>query len=116
MGLLDRLREGLEEALAEPVEAFRYDAGTPAPRAVPEAPERDARPPAGTRVRPEAGTGPAVRSAPAAPERKAPVARDRRHVLLSRLHDPGALREAFVIKEILDRPVGLRRMRDRKHA
>ena len=74
-----------------------------------------------------ADPGPAAASAPRPPPRHAtaawppptpPAPRDEasegsRASLLARLRSPAALREAFVIKEILDRPVGLRLPRGR---
>ena len=129
MGWLDRLREGLEEALAAEQAALREEAGT-RPRPIP---ADDARPPS------EAAPGPAPRRPPAddawpppeaapRPRRRPPAGpvaaseggapepvgeKERRRSLPARLRDPGVLREAFVVKEILDRPLGLRRGRDR---
>ena len=139
MGWLDRLREGLEEALAAEQAALREEAGT-RPRPIP---ADDARPPS------EAAPGPAHRppladdpwppseappasahrrppaddpwpppgAAPASAHRRPPAGpvgeKERRRSLPARLRDPGVLREAFVVKEILDRPLGLRPVRDR---
>ena len=130
MGWLDRLREGLEEALAAEQAALREEAGT-RPRPIP---ADDARPPS------EAAPGPASRppladdpwppskAPPASAHRRPPAGpvaaseggapepvgeKERRRSLPARLRDPGVLREAFVVKEILDRPLGLRRGRDR---
>ena len=119
MGWLDRLREGLEEALAaEQAAALREEAGTrprpPEPGAETPPPDDDPWPP------PKAAPDPAPRPSPAEPvaavaERAPePVGEaERRRSLLARLRDPGAFRDAFVMKEILDRPLGLRRGRDR---
>ena len=49
---------------------------------------------------------------PSAP-RDEEAAKGSRAALLARLRDPDSLREAFVVKEILDRPVGLRPARGR---
>ena len=121
MGWLDRLREGLEEALAaEQAAALREEAET---RPRPPAPEAETPPPDDDDPWPPpraAAPGPAPRPSPAAPvTAPAEVApepvgeAERRRTLLARLRDPGALRDAFVVKEILDRPLGLRRGRDR---
>ena len=143
MGWLDRLREGLEEALAAEqaaaqAAALREDAET---RPRPPGPAEEAPPPAGEAWPPsEAAPGPTRRPSPAddawPPPRAAPGSaplaaagragaasgggapepageNERRRSLPARLRDPGVLREAFVMKEILDRPIGLRRGRER---
>ena len=51
-------------------------------------------------------------STPSAP-RDEEAAEGSRAALLARLRSPDSLREAFVVKEILDRPVGLRPARGR---
>ena len=159
MGWLDRLREGLEEALAAEQAALREEAGT-RPRPIP---ADDARPPPGAAPAPAprrppaddpwpppgaapapaprrppaddpwpppgAAPAPAPRrppaddpwpppgAAPASAPRRPPAGpvgeKERRRSLPARLRDPGVLREAFVVKEILDRPLGLRPVRDR---
>ena len=51
--------------------------------------------------------------APASPPARDEAARGSRAALLARLRGPDALREAFIVKEILDRPVSLRPARGR---
>ena len=127
MGWLDRLREGLEEALAaEQAAALREDAGA-APR--PPAPEEEAWRSADAAPRPAEEPWPPPDAAPGPSRRRPPPSADggasadgaplpaaageRRRSLPARLRDPGVLRDAFVMKEILDRPISLRRGRDR---
>ena len=121
MSLLDQVRARLREAVAEYEAELRPGGAPHEPRT---AQDEDADFPPDADFAPEAklapGTmrGPTVRPPPlrsalaaAEPEPAAPGARTRRGALIARLRSPHALREAFVVKEILDRPVGLRRTR-----
>lgn len=117
MGLLPNFRARLKEALGERLEEWRPGGK------VPEEPSSTG-PRAAFVADPEPAAEPAPRPSPryaadapwTAPA--APASRDRadagsRAALLARLRGPDALREAFVVKEILDRPVGLRPPRGR---
>ena len=104
MGLLDRIRESLEQSLAEHEVAGAAD--RPAPLLLrEEQPATTPTPgptPAPARLR-QATPAPTVTATPA----------DWAHRLQARFRDRDALREAFVLKEVLDRPVGRGR---RRHA
>ena len=114
MRLLPNFRARLKEALGE-----RLDEWRPGGKAQAAPSEREAS--AAFIADPEPAAEPASRSRPryeAAAPWSAPAPRDEaaagsRAALLARLRDPDALREAFVVKEILDRPVGLRPLRGR---
>ena len=102
MGLLDRIRESLEQSLAEHEVAGTAD--RPAPLLLRE--EQPATTPA---------PGPTPTPAPLRQTTPAPTVTatpaDWAHRLQARFRDRDALREAFVLKEILDRPVGRGRRR-----
>lgn len=116
MSLLSNLRTRLNEALEGHAAEWRPGGD---PRAAPAARE--------TGAAFVADSGPATEPAPRSPSRHAaeawpapvpPASREEsvegsRASLLARLRSPHALREAFVVKEILDRPVGLRPPRGR---
>ncbi len=119
MSLLPNFRARLKEALGERLEEWRP--GVPGHA---EASEWDAS--EDFVADPEPAREPAPRPASrysadapwAAPVSDAPTSRDAavaapgsRAALLARLRAPDALREAFVVKEILDRPVSLRPLR-----
>ena len=91
----------------KPPTARRRDASpTPAQAA---AALRASAAPGVSRPGPVSGLGPQSRAAPARPpEAPASVLSER---IRARLRTPDALREAFVVKEVLDRPLGRRRSR-----
>ena len=117
MRLLPGFRARFKEALGERLEEWRPGGK------VPEEPLSTG-PHATFVADPEPGAEPASRpsrryaadapwTAPAAPTSRDEVVKGSRAALLARLRGPDALREAFVVKEILDRPVGLRPPRGR---
>ena len=117
MRLLPSFRARLKEAFGERLEEWR-----PGGKAR-DAPS-DWRPDAAFVADPEPAAEPAPRpspgyagappwTAPAAPASRDGADAGSRAALLARLRGPDALREAFIVKEILDRPVGLRPPRGR---
>ena len=118
MRLLPNFRARLKEALGGRLEVWR-----PGGEKVEAAPsQREAR--AAFVADPEPAAEPAFRpspsryatdywTAPASPTSRDEAAAGSRASLLARLRNPDSLREAFVVKEILDRPVGLRPPRGR---
>lgn len=117
MRLLPNFRARLKEALGERLDEWRPGGTAPeAPlRGGPDAefvadPEPAAEPASRSRFRHEAA---APWAAPPPPAPRDEAAKGSRAALLARLRGPDALREAFVVKEILDRPVGLRPPRGR---
>ena len=117
MRLLPNFRARLKEALGERLEEWR-----PGGKA-PEVPLRGG-PGAEFVADPDRATEATARTssryaadapwaAPASPAPRDEAAAGSRAALLARLRGPDALREAFVVKEILDRPVGLRPPRGR---
>jgi len=115
--LLPNFRARLKEALGERLEEWHPG------RKVPEAPLGGSSG-ASFVADPEAAAEPASRpspsryatdswTAPASPTSRDEAAAGSHASLLARLRNPDSLREAFVVKEILDRPVGLRPSRGR---
>ena len=108
MSLLSNLRTRLNEALEGHAAEWRPGGD---PRAAPTARET------GAEFRPDENTSPesAPRPKRATPSPPSPPATAAWPIdsLLARLRSPHALREAFVVKEILDRPVALRPPRGR---
>ena len=118
MGLLPNFRARLKEALGERLEEWRPGGEAQAASSARE-----------TGAEFVADPEPAPAPAPRSPPRRAaaaawtvpaptPTPREKaiagsRAALLARLRAPDALREAFVVKEILDRPVSLRPPRGR---
>ena len=118
MGLLPNFRARLKEALGERLEEWRPggERGEAAPShreahaafvADPEPAAEPASRPSSRRYATDSWT------APAPPTSRDEAASGSRAALLARLRNPDSLREAFVVKEILDRPVGLRPQRGR---
>ena len=113
MSLLPNLRARLKGAFEEHAAEWR-PGGTPHPAAAARdigaefLPDEEVRREAASRPAPRPA---AVRPSPAASVRSADAPTRPQAKLAARLRSPGALREAFVVKEILDRPVGLRPMR-----
>lgn len=112
MRLLPSFRARLKETLGERLEEWR-------PGGKAQAASPDWQPDATFVADPEPAAEPAARpssrryatdpwTAPAPPTPRDGAAAGSRAALLARLRGPDALREAFVVKEILDRPVGLR--------
>ena len=125
MGLLPNLRARLEEAFKEHAEDWRPGGAAPAHPGFDAEPVREqaAAPAAAPSPSPRPSAAPfaATSRPPAAPARgnaAHPVARGNAALspasLAARLRSPHALREAFVVKEILDLPVGLRPLRGRR--
>ena len=117
MRLLPNFRARLKEALGERLEEWRPGGK------VPEAPLGGGSGAASV-TDPEPAAAPASRpspsryatdpwTVPASPASRDDAAAGSRASLLARLRNPDSLREAFVVKEILDRPVGLRPPRGR---
>ena len=116
MRLLPNFRARLKESLGERLEEWR-----PGGKAHAASSEQGA---SAFVADPEPAAEPAARSssrryatdywtAPASPAPRDEAAAGSRAALLARLRGPDALREAFIVKEILDRPVGLRSPRGR---
>ena len=80
-------------------------------RAAPSPPSREApsRAPGRTPASPTAS----ARSTPRDPERKLPRGASRSHRLRARLRQPDSLRDLFLLREVIDRPIALRRPRRR---
>ena len=117
MRLLPGFRARFKEALGERLEEWRPGGKE---RAAPPDWQSDAAFAADPEPVTEPAPRPSSRYAEAAPwaAPAAPASRDEadagsRAALLARLRGPHALREAFIVKEILDRPVGLRPPRGR---
>jgi hypothetical protein len=79
-------------------------------REVPSPPPREAPAPARTPGAAAAG----VRSTPREPERKRANGTSRSRRLRARLRQPDSLRELFLLREVIDRPIALRRPRPRR--
>ena len=81
-------------------------------RAAPSPPSREApsRAPGRTPASPTAS----ARSTPRDPERKLPRGASRSHRLRARLRQPDSLRDLFLLREVIDRPIALRRPRSRR--
>ena len=112
MRLLPNFRARLKEALGGRLEEWRP--GGERAEAAPSQREVHAEPAAEPYPRPpprHAAAASWTAAAPPAPGDEA--AAGSRASLLARLRHPDSLREAFVVKEILDRPVGLRPPRGR---
>lgn len=112
MRLLPNFRARLKEALGGRLEEWRP--GGERTETAPSQRDAYAEPAAEPSPRPPpryAAADPWSAAAPPAPRDAA--AAGSRAALLARLRHPDSLREAFVVKEILDRPVGLRPLRGR---
>ena len=85
--------------------------GGGARRAAPSPPSREApsRAPGRTPASPTAS----ARSTPRDPERKLPRGASRSRRLRARLRQPDSLRDLFLLREVIDRPIALRRPRPR---
>ena len=120
MRLLPNFRARLEKALGERLDEWRPGGTAPDAPSDRESdaafvadaePAADAEPVSRPSSRPGATD---YRSAPASPpSSRGETDAGSRAALLARLRGPDALREAFVVKEILDRPVSLRSRRGR---
>ena len=113
MKLLPNLRARLEKAFGQHADAWRPGETPPASSGDwgPDAespPREDADREGARRPAPRASVAP-----PAAAATSGAPGASLHASLLARLRSPDALREAFVVKEILDRPVGLRPPRGR---
>ena len=110
MGLFDEIRRQLEEAAREAAGLPRREE-RPAPIVVEAPPPPQPEPELVARRERKAARREHDRAQQAAAERISAAARAREAAFRARLHDPAALREAILLKEILDRPVALRRRR-----
>ena len=117
MRLLPGFRARLKEAFGERLEEWRPGGKA---RAAPPDWQSDAAFAADSEPVTEPAPRPSSRyaeatpwTAPVAPTSRDEVVKGSRAALLARLRGPDALREAFIVKEILDRPVGLRPPRGR---
>ena len=112
MRLLPNFRARLKEALGGRLEEWRP--GGEKVEAAPSQREAHAEPAAEPASRPSPNRyATDYWTAPASHTSRDEAATGSRSSLLARLRHPDSLREAFVVKEILDRPVGLRPLRGR---
>ena len=90
----------------------RQSGGGGARRAAPSPPSRQASAPGSGRAPASSAAG--ARSGAYDRERKHPRRASRAHRLRARLRQPESLRELFLLREVIDRPIALRRPRHRR--